>query len=91
VALGERARRREDGFELVEAVDHDAERRHQVAALLRHVAAKQWLDVGSDFEQPSIEQSGRLLGYQRDQLETVLNGFHLMGHLRRFLRGRGIA
>jgi hypothetical protein len=78
VAFGERARRRENGVELVETVDDGAEG-HQLAALLGHVAAKQRLDVGSDFEKPPIKQSGRLLGYRGDQLEAVLNGFHLIG------------
>jgi len=64
---------------LVEAVDHDAECGHQLAALLGHVTAKQRLDAGSDFEQPPIEQSSGLLGYRGDQLEAVLNGFHLIG------------
>jgi hypothetical protein len=39
VSLGKSARRRQHGFEIAKTVDHNAQRRHQLAALFRHIAA----------------------------------------------------
>jgi hypothetical protein len=39
VSLGKSARRRQHGFEIAQTVDHNAQRRHQLAALFRHIAA----------------------------------------------------
>jgi len=77
VALGQRARRGQHGAEIVEPVDDDRKRRHQLAALLFHVAAKQRLDRGCDLEQPAVEQGGGFLGDGRDLLEALLDRRHL--------------
>jgi len=79
VALGQSARRRQHSLEIAQTVDDDTERRHQLAALLRHIAAEQRLDRRRNFEQAPIEYGGGLVGYRCNQLETVLNGFDLIG------------
>jgi hypothetical protein len=66
-------------LDFAEPVDDDGERRHQLAALLRHVAVKQRPDGGRGVEQPVVEQGGRRIRDGRDLDEALLHRPDLIG------------
>jgi hypothetical protein len=66
------------------AIHHDAERRHQFAPLLRHIAVKERHDLGRDFEQTVVENDRGCVGDRRDFGEGRLHEIDLM-------RSHGIA
>ena len=62
----QRLGRRQDGLEILQAVDDNPKRRHQLAALLGHVIAEQTLRFRRDVEQTAIKQAGRHVGDRND-------------------------
>jgi hypothetical protein len=69
----------QDRLELVEAVDHDCERRHQLTALLSHVFRKEGADLWRDLKQPVVENLRGLVGNRGDFGKARLHDRHLLG------------
>src|SRR5260370_26237149 len=90
VALGKRTGGGQYGFKIAESVNDGRQDRHQHAALLFHITAKQWSDCRRYFEKSPVEQLSGLLGDGLDLQEAVLNRFHLVRrhNLSPCLRGR---
>src|SRR5579872_875290 len=76
---GESSGGREDGVEVLEAIHHDAKRRHQLSSLLVHIAAEERFRLRRYFEKTTVKKRRGRIGDRRDLGEGCLNKIDLLG------------